>query len=145
LSNIETNRSRIKNVPRRGYYGVGVLIVLLVVGHFAAQLTFITNENWPVDASSVAAVPSGGPTLAVLPAAPDEMTSNTGTRDLGDLILNQYHFGEKDADAKDGVDQKESPDRQFTIVRAKQSSKEKARNEARTARLRRAEKMLTGF
>ncbi len=115
-------------ISKKNYYVLGAMISALVVGHFALQLFFIATENWSFD-GSLGRVDT--PVEEVLSTSPDVAFSEPVTQrpPTADVVS----------------DQRETSRRPVPITQSQTAAKEKAVSKARSARLRRAEKILTGF
>ena len=104
------------------------MISALVVGHFVLQVFFIATENWSFD-GSLGRVDT--PVEEILPSHPEIAASEPKTQGT--------------ARADEISDQRETFPRPVPITQSQTPAKEKAFSKGRSARIRRAEKILTGF
>lgn len=120
------------------------LILAIVVGHFVFQMSFITGENERfIESMANANSPAGQNAVAKTEAAKNKLPDSQSAD--SDIVI----VAPKDSDSRKNVQtikavEKES-NRQAEIVPVRNSPKKEVKRDSRAERLRRAEKILTGF
>lgn len=123
---------------------IALLIVAIVVGHFVFQMSFITNENERF-IESMANSEASAPQKS---EAKNEIAENKSA-DLqateSDIVIVAPPNRNAQTDVQTIKVVEKQSIRQAEIVPVKNSSKAEIKRESKAERLRRAEKILTGF